>query len=46
MNNTITITVEEHERLLWDSDFLETLESHGVDNWEGYANAYTEMMDE
>ena len=36
---TITISKEEYESLLEDSDKLLALEGAGVDNWEGYAEA-------
>jgi hypothetical protein len=35
----IEITVEEYEKLLCDSDFLDCLEACGVDNWDGYGDA-------
>ena len=37
---TVTIAKEEYERLLQESDFLSCLESCGVDNWDGYSDAY------
>ncbi len=46
MNKTITISEEDYKQLKWDSEFLESLEAHGVNNWDGYGNAYTEMMDD
>ena len=44
-NDTITIPVEEYERLLNDSYFLEALRAAGVDNWDGY-EAAQDMMEE
>ena len=44
-NDTITIPVEEYERLLNDSHFLEALRAAGVDNWDGYEVAQ-DMMEE
>ena len=41
----VTITEEEYDQLLKDSNFLNCLESCGVDNWDGYSYA-REMMDE
>lgn len=37
---TVTITKQEHERLLKDSEWLYYLERAGVDNWEGYDYAH------
>jgi len=42
---TVTITVKEYEQLKSHSEFLNCLESCGVDNWCGYGDAQ-EMMDE
>jgi hypothetical protein len=39
MNETVTITKEEYERLLEDSEFLNCLRAQGVDNWVGYDDA-------
>jgi len=39
MEKTITITLEEYNRLVEDSEFLNALEAAGVDNWEGYDEA-------
>lgn len=36
----VSITVEEHDRLLEREDWLECLEAAGVDNWEGYSEAH------
>jgi len=37
---TVTITKEEYDKLVSDSEFLQALRAAGVDNWEGYSNAY------
>lgn len=42
---TITITKEEYEELLDDSQLLDALREAGVDNWDGYDEAM-EMLDE
>ena len=42
---TVTITKEEYEYLLEQSEFLGCLEACGVDNWNGYSDAY-EMFNE
>jgi len=36
----IDITLDEFEQLIKDSFFLECLLQTGVDNWEGYYDAY------
>jgi hypothetical protein len=36
---TITISVKEHDRLLWRESVLDALESGGVDNWEWYSES-------
>lgn len=41
----ITITKEELNNLIERSEFLECLEACGVDNWQGYDDAW-EMMNE
>jgi len=38
---TITISKEEYDQLVKDSNFLNALESVGVDNWEGYGEAFS-----
>lgn len=43
---TILIPLEEYQRLTEDSIFLERLEEHGVDNWEGYSIAWEEIEKE
>ena len=42
---TVTISKEEYEELVADSEFLNALMTAGVDNWEGYSFAQ-DMMDE
>ena len=39
MNDNITISKKEYEKLLEDSEFLLALKHAGVDNWEGYSYA-------
>ena len=49
MEDTITITVKEHQSLLEDRAWLTDLENAGVDNWEGYDFAHQlrrERLDE
>lgn len=36
----ITITQEEYDELIEDSEFLNCLRSCGVDNWDGYSDAH------
>lgn len=36
-NGTVTINEDYFDELLNDALFLSILESHGVDNWEGYS---------
>jgi len=43
---TVTITVDEYERLLEDSRILLALQGAGVDNWEGYDYAMAELWDD
>lgn len=45
MEETITISKKEYQRLINDSAFLSCLQSAGVDNWEGYDLA-VELMQE
>lgn len=42
---TVTITKDEYESLLEDSNFLCALESAGVDNWDGYDYARDIFVD-
>lgn len=41
LNNTetVTISVDEYDKLIEDSYWLAALEAAGVDNWEGYDEA-------
>ena len=41
-NGTVTINEDYFDELLNDALFLNILESHGVDNWEGYSEAQAE----
>ena len=40
MQEFITLTVEEYDKLMRDSEFLCALEEAGVHNWDGYDHAY------
>ena len=40
MEEMITITKKEYERLLERDEWLCALEGAGVDNWDGYGDAY------
>ena len=42
LNGTVTINEDYFDELLNDALFLNILESHGVDNWEGYSEAQAE----
>ena len=42
----VTITKEEYDQLVKDSEFLDALKGCGVDNWEGYTDACAMMEDE
>lgn len=42
LNGTVTINEDYFDELLNDALFLSILESHGVDNWEGYSEAQAE----
>lgn len=49
MDETVTITKDEYQKLLESQRKLSCLESAGVDNWEGYEYAmdmYTEEFDD
>ena len=37
---TVKITAEEYEQLLSDSQLLDALRAAGVDNWDGYEQAF------
>ena len=41
-NGTVTINEDYFDELLNDALFLNILESHGVDNWDGYSEAQAE----
>jgi hypothetical protein len=36
----VILTAEEYDDMLDDVEFLKALRAAGVDNWEGYSNAY------
>jgi len=42
-NETVTISKEEYDRLLKAEETLTALESHGVDNWDGYSDAMEDV---
>jgi hypothetical protein len=42
----VLIDVEEYENLLSAARFLQALENQGVDNWQGYSEAYAEIAEE
>ena len=44
-DDTVTISKEEYESLLEDSEKLSALEAAGVNNWEGYDSAMELMED-
>ena len=44
MKDEVTISRDEYNMLLQDSEFLNCLEACGVDNWIGYGDA-CEMME-
>ena len=43
---TITFTLKEYEDLVYDRRVLRALEASGVDNWEGYEDAMSELSEE
>ena len=43
LNGTVTINEDYFDELLNDALFLSILESHGVDNWDGYGYAQEEF---
>lgn len=45
MEETVTITKKEYEKLLEDAKFLRKLREAGVDNWEGYRYGFEEDDD-
>ena len=42
LNGTVMINEDYFDELLNDALFLSILESHGVDNWDGYSEAQAE----
>lgn len=46
MGETVTITKEEYERLVRDSELLGCLEACGVDNWNGWDDAMEMFAEE
>ena len=42
---TVTISKEEYQELLENSQFLSALQAAGVDNWDGYEHAQ-DIVDE
>lgn len=40
MEDLVTISYSEYERLLKAEEFLEALKAAGVDNWSGYGDAW------
>ena len=38
-NQTVTISLDEYNKLIEDSKLLDALFAAGVDNWEGYEEA-------
>lgn len=45
-NPSVTISKEEYERLLNDSEFLNCLKACGVDNWQGWDDAMQMFSEE
>lgn len=43
MLETVTISKIEYDQLIEDSKLLCALQSHGVDNWEGWDDVMEEM---
>ncbi len=39
MSSSITISTEEYDQLVKDSEFCWALKAAGVDNWQGYDDA-------
>ncbi|WVS22284.1 hypothetical protein [Enterococcus phage vB_EFaS_ZC1] len=46
MQETVTISKREYERLLKVEAFLNALEAAGVDNWSGYGDAWAMYEEE
>jgi hypothetical protein len=45
-NDTITIFQSQYDQFVRDSKKLAALEAAGVDNWEGYGEALSELYQE
>lgn len=45
MEDTITISKQEYNQLVKDSEILEALYSGGVDNWEWYEESLSSIED-
>ncbi|ASZ74941.1 host RecBCD nuclease inhibitor [Rhodococcus phage Trina] len=39
---TVTISKQQYDSLVEDSEFLQRLQDGGVDNWPGYSDCYTQ----
>jgi hypothetical protein len=46
MDETVTISQKQYDKFLEDSQFLSYLKARGVDNWDGYSDAYEMMYEE
>lgn len=46
MSDTVTISVKRYEQLLEAERFLSAIEAAGVDNWEGYSEAFIDDEDD
>ncbi len=46
MDDTVTITKKEYEKLLRSEKLLDALHNGGVDNWDWYSDAYNEAFPE
>lgn len=44
--DTVTLSKDEYQSLYEDSEFLHRLRAAGVDNWEGYSEAFDEDDEE
>ena len=42
---TITIPLEEYQSLKQDEAFIQVLEHHGIDNWEGFEEALSDFQE-
>jgi hypothetical protein len=45
MEEQVTISKREYEKLVEDQAFLEALRACGVDNWDGYSDAHDYLND-